>query len=180
MEAIAGSVASDVGSVLAAAAEGDEVAFARIIAAHDDAIFGICVAMCRDRTIAADAVAATWVIAWRKLRSVREPAHLRAWLVAIAINEAKTLLKKRSRRQAAEVDIDLGMHIGGQDPADGISSVDLRAALARLDPEDRALLAMRYVVGFNATELASAIGLSPPGTRARLQRLLARLRTELE
>ena len=45
---------------------------------------------------------------------------------------------------------------------------------------NRALLALRYVAGFNASELATAIGLSPPGTRARLQRLLARLRTELE
>ena len=28
----------------------------------------------------------------------------------------------------------------------------------RLEPEDRALIAMRYVVGFDATELATAIG----------------------
>ena len=50
---------------------------------------------------------------------------------------------------------------------------------ASLDPEDRELLAMRYVAGFDATELSSVIGLSPPGTRARLSRLLARLRQDL-
>ena len=42
-----------------------------------------------------------------------------------------------------------------------------------------ALIAMRYVIGFDATELAAAIGLSPSGTRTRLERVLARLRQEL-
>ena len=37
--------------------------------------------------------------------------------------------------------------------------VDLRAALLRLDPDDRALLAMRYVAGFDSTELATATGI---------------------
>ena len=67
----------------------------------------------------------------------------------------------------------------GFDPATGVDSLDLLAAMDRLDPDDRALIAMRYVVGFDATELSVAIGLSPPGTRARLARILARLRQEL-
>ena len=180
MEAMTRPANRDASETFAAAARGDEVAFARIVEAHDDAMYRVCVAVCRDQTIAADAVQAAWGIAWRKLTSVREPDRLRPWLVTIAVNEAKTLLKKRHKRSQVEVPVDAATRPGGLDPATGIASVDLRAALDHLDPDDRALLAMRYVAGFNATELADAIGLSPPGTRARLQRLLARLRTELE
>ena len=57
--------------------------------------------------------------------------------------------------------------------------MDLLAAMARLDPNDRALLAMRYVAGFDSNELSRATGISPSGTRNRLERLLARLREEL-
>ena len=57
--------------------------------------------------------------------------------------------------------------------------MDLRAALDRLDPDDRALLAMRYVAGFDSNELALALGISPAGTRSRLKRLLDRLREDL-
>jgi RNA polymerase sigma factor (sigma-70 family) len=57
--------------------------------------------------------------------------------------------------------------------------IDLANALARLNPDDRALLALRYVAGFDSNELARATGLSPSGTRARLARLLDRMRTEL-
>ena len=68
---------------------------------------------------------------------------------------------------------------GSVDPATGIDRLDLRVAMARLVPDDRALLAMRYVAGFDSTELGAAVGLSPSGTRVRLSRLLGRLREEL-
>jgi len=180
MEAMTRPASRDLSDTFTAAARRDEVAFARIVETHDDAMYRVCVAVCRDRTIAADAVQAAWAIAWRRLGTVREPDRLRPWLVTIAVDEAKTLLKKQHKRSQVEVPVDANAHPGGLDPATGIASVDLRAALDQLDSDDRALLALRYVAGFNATELADAIGLSPPGTRARLQRLLARLRTELE
>jgi DNA-directed RNA polymerase specialized sigma24 family protein len=50
------------------------------------------------------------------------------------------------------------------------------AALARLDPDDAALLAMRCVAGFGSNELALATGISPSGTRSRIEWLLKRLR----
>jgi RNA polymerase sigma factor (sigma-70 family) len=180
MEAMAGPATRVDAGIFAAASRGDEIAFAHIVGTHDDALYRVCCAVARDHAIAADAVQAAWAIAWRKLGSVRDPERLRPWLMAIAVNETRTLLKRRHRRLQVEVGDDAVAHPGGLDPATGIAAVDLRAALERLGPDDRALLAMRYVAGFDATELADAIGLSPPGTRARLQRLLARLRTELE
>ena len=65
------------------------------------------------------------------------------------------------------------------DPANRVEDLDLANALARLDPNDRVLLALRYLAGFDSFELARATGRSPSGTRARLARLLARLRLEL-
>ena len=57
--------------------------------------------------------------------------------------------------------------------------MDLLAAMARLDPDDRALLAMRYVAGFDSNELSRATGISPSGTRSRIERALKRLRKDL-
>jgi len=179
------AVRQDVTGILASAAAGDEVAFARIVEANDGEMYRVCVAVCRDHAIAADGVQAAWAIAWRKLGTVREPDRLRPWLVAIAVNETKTLLKRRRRRSLLEVHPDAIGPSGGIDPQGGIdpdadvASIDLRDALERLDPDDRALLAMRYVAGFNATELAGALGISPSGTRTPLVRLVARLRQEL-
>jgi RNA polymerase sigma factor (sigma-70 family) len=179
MKAMSGAVRQDFTGVLASAAAGDEVAFARIVDSYDDEMYRVCVAVGRDEIIAADAVQAAWAIAWRKLGTIRDPARLRTWLVAIAVNETKTLLKKRQRRSLVEIQADASTRPGGVDPATDIASIDLRSILERLDPDDRSLLAMRYVAGFNATELAAALGISPSGTRTRLERLVARLRQEL-
>jgi RNA polymerase sigma-70 factor (ECF subfamily) len=65
------------------------------------------------------------------------------------------------------------------DPATGIAWLDLQAALERLAPQDRELLVLRYVAGFDATELSRAVGLKPGGVRTRLKRLLDALRQEL-
>ncbi len=105
----------------------------------------MCRFITRDDGLADDAVQAAWDIAWRKLGSLRDPARLRPWLVSVAANEAKRLAKRQHRRHQVEIHVDASTRPGGVDPATGIDRVDLRRAMAHLDPDDRALLAMRYV-----------------------------------
>ena len=176
---MSGTAEEDLTGLIASAVDGDDVAFARIVAANHDDMRRVCVFITRDYELADDAVQTAWSIVWRKLGSLREPDRLRPWLTSVAANEARKLVKKHIRRSEVEVATDLSTSPGGIDPATGISSLDLRAAMGRLDRDDRALLAMRYIAGFDATELASAIGITPSGTRNRLERLLARLRQEL-
>jgi RNA polymerase sigma-70 factor (ECF subfamily) len=163
---------------VALAAAGDEVGFARIVQAHHDDMTRVCFVICGDLDIADEAVQAAWPIVWRKGGSRRDASRLRPWLISIAANEARLLIRRRRRRTVVE----LGLANGAApdvDPAGRVVDIDLTNALARLGPDDRALLALRYVAGFDSTELARATGRSPSGTRARLARLLARLRTEL-
>ena len=179
MGAMAGTAEQDLGSVIESAAEGDEVAFGRIVAAYQEQMYCICVVICRDRSLAEEAVQSAWPKIWRRLGTLREQDKLRPWVVSVAVNEAKSLLRKRRRRSDIEVAVDTSGQPGGIDPATGVVGIDLRDAMRQLDPDDRALLAMRYVFGFDATELSHATGISPSGTRTRLERLLARLRREL-
>jgi RNA polymerase sigma-70 factor (ECF subfamily) len=163
---------------VALAAAGDEVAFARIVQTHHDDMTRVCFVICGDLDIADEAVQAAWPLVWRKLGSLREPERLRPWLVSIAANEARQLIRRRRRRTVVELAV-ADSAAPDVDPAGRVADIDLTNALARLDPDDRTLLALRYVAGFDSTELARATGRSPSGTRARLARLLARLRTEL-
>ena len=180
MEAMTEAIRGRLHREIQSAASGDEVAFGKIVAEHHDHMRRVCRVITRDDALADDAVMTAWDIAWRKLGSLRDPTRLRPWLISVAANEAKRLSKRRRRRLEVEIAVDASERPGGVDPATGIDRVDLRAAMARLDPDDRALLAMRYVAGFSSVELADVVGLSPPGTRARLSRLLKRLREELD
>ena len=179
MEALTRMAQPDRSDVLSSAAAGDEIAFQRLIAEYHDDVRRVCSYVTRDIAVAEEATQAAWSIAWKKIGTVRDPERLRSWLVSVAVNEAKQLLRKRRRRAEVEVPTDASGEPGGVDPATGVAAIDLRGALDRLDPDDRALLAMRYVAGFDSNELAAAIGISPSGTRNRLERLLKRLREDL-
>ena len=61
----------------------------------------------------------------------------------------------------------------------GIDVLDLERVLRGLEPEDRALLTLRYVGGLDSGEIAMQLGMSASGVRTRLMGLLGRLRMDL-
>jgi len=180
MGAMARAAEQDLSGFVESAAEGDEIAFGRIVAAHHEDMRRVCAFVTRDDMLAEDATQMAWSVAWQKLGTLREPDRLRPWLVSVAVNQAKDLLRSRRRRAEIEVATDASRVSGGIDPATGIERLDALEAMTHLEPDDRALIAMRYVLGFDATELADALGMSPAGVRQRLKRLMDRLRQELE
>jgi RNA polymerase sigma factor (sigma-70 family) len=168
-----------IAGMVSQAIAGDEIAFARIVAAHQDDLSRVAYVITRDADLAADAVQDAWGTCWRQLPRLRDPDRLRPWLVAICANHARQIMRRNRRQRVVEYDVGGALDRSGADH-DWASDVDLRNALAQISADDRALLAMRYVAGLDSTELAHFSGLSPSGTRARLARLLASLRKELD
>jgi RNA polymerase sigma-70 factor (ECF subfamily) len=166
-------------STVAEAAAGSAAALARIVGAHHDDMARICFVICGDADMAQDAVQAAWPVAWRKLGTLRDPDRLRPWLMSVAANQARQLVRRQRRHAVVEIAA-AATASGRADPAADAALMDLGVALRRLSPEDRALLALRHVAGFDATEIGRALGMSPSGVRSRLARLMARLRSELD
>lgn len=135
--------------------------------------------ICGDPDVTRDAVQSAWSIAWRRLATLRDHTQVRAWLVAIAANEARQAVRRQRRHPIVDLSTTLDRATGG-DPADVIALVDLQRALARLRPDDRSLLALRFVAGLDSTEIARHVGISSSGVRSRLARLVERLRRDLD
>jgi RNA polymerase sigma-70 factor, ECF subfamily len=168
---------STVASTVALAGAGDEAAFARLVATYHADMARVAFVACGDRELAEDAVQAAWLIAWKKLHSLRDPERVRPWLLAVTANEARQLLRRR-HGPVVEIDVDVAADRRA-DPATGIERLDLRQALAHLSPDDRALLAMHYVLDLGSDELGVAVDTSPSTARTRLSRVVDRLRKEL-
>ena len=179
MTSLAGTTAAETAEGLVErATSGDEMAFATIVERHHADMVRVSFVVAGDLDIAEEAVASAWPIVWRRLSSLRESERLRPWLCSIAANEARQIARSRRRRTVREIAVRDVDHVQA-DPAGRATDIDLGNALGRLRPDDRALLALRYVAGLNSTELGRATGMSASGTRARLARLLDRLRKEL-
>jgi len=66
MEAMTRAADRELPEIVASAASGNEVAFARIVGAYHGEMLRVCVVVARDRTIAEGAVQAAWLVAWCK------------------------------------------------------------------------------------------------------------------
>lgn len=164
------------GAIIERAISGDEVAFARIVAAHHGDMSRISYLVSGSVELAEDAVQAAWAIAWRRLGTLRDPSRLRPWLMSVAANEARQMARSSRRRTVRELVVGGPTSSPGPDRA---ASIDLGNALAHLDPKDRILIGLRYVAGLDSEAIGREVGMSASGVRVRLHRLRARLREDL-
>lgn len=155
---------------------GDEVAFARIVAAHHDDMARIAYLVCGDLDIAEEAEQSAWAVAYRRLKDLRDPDRLRPWLMSVAANEARQIARSRRRRAVREIAVADPTRPGDTDRT---ALIDLADALSRLDPKDRAIVGMRFLGGFESAEIGREMGMTAAGVRVRLHRLLERLRKDL-
>src|SRR4051812_44757770 len=126
------------------------------------------------RALAEDLLQDVFETAHRCRGLVAAAPSAEAWLFAAARHRALNALRRRRRAAAA-----LGRLAGrarepnGGDPADALAVRDL--LLRTLAPDDRMLLVLRHVHGFDAVELGRMTGRTPDAVRQRLARARRRL-----
>jgi RNA polymerase sigma factor (sigma-70 family) len=167
--------------------------FVGIVDRHQRALHGFLFGLLRDREQAHDLAQDTFSAAWRAAQMGVPPFvsggnddERRRWLFATAYRRAISA-QRRQRLLRWESFERLSAH---QDPAsedDGFSFEErmaefevLRAALARLDPQDVACLLLRIVQGFSAAEVGQIVGATPEVVAKRLSRAKQRLRAAYE
>ena len=105
MTSIPGTAEDTLARAIPLAASGDQAAFARIVQAHHGDMTRVCYVICGDLDLADEAVQSAWPIVWKKLRTLKDPARLRPWLVSVAANEARQLIRHRRRRTVVELSV---------------------------------------------------------------------------
>jgi RNA polymerase sigma-70 factor, ECF subfamily len=162
------------------AATGDKVAFTRLVEAFHADMARLAYFVCGgNRELTEDAVQSAWTIAWSRLGTLRDPERIRAWLLSVTANEARQLLRQQRQRVAVRLEF-AEERLGAPDPYASAARLDMASVLARLKPEERTLVGLRYAAGLDSAEIGAVLGMSASGVRSRLDRLLDRLRAELE
>lgn len=174
------AMSQTVAGVVARAAAGDRDAFADLVVQHSPDMIRAAFIVSSDIEATRDATQSAWQRIWANLGQLRDHDRFHAWAVTIAVNEVKAIARKDRRRQIREVAVSAG-EIQALDVSEEASRrVDLERALRTLQEDDRELLALRYIAGLSAAEIATPRGITASGVRARLSRLNGTLRKELE
>jgi RNA polymerase sigma-70 factor (ECF subfamily) len=127
-----------------------------------------------DAQAAEDIAQESFLAAIRALDSFDRRRPFGPWLHRIVVNRA--IDWSRAKRLRSEVEL-TDLHPAGDERAD--VGDETLAALARLPPEQRAVVVMRYLLEFTPGEIADALDLPRGTVNSRLRRGLDTLAEEL-
>lgn len=163
---------------------GDEDAFAGLVAAHGEQVYGALRRFGLDADEADEIALEVFVRAWRGLDKFEGRAKLSTWLYRIAFNEAQRALSRRRPPGAQAPE--------GEDPVAAVADDERRGpdaqaldrefgevldrALAQLPPEWRAAVVLRDLEGLSTEEAAEITDLRQAAFKSRLHRGRMRLR----
>lgn len=116
----------------------------------------------------------------RGIRKLDDPAYFRRWAYRIATRRAADW-HRRNQRQMPTTELPDDEPAPDQDDADTASDVALvREGLARLPGDRQALLALRYLEGFEVTEIAVILAVPEGTVKSRLHQARRHLKDIIE
>lgn len=137
-----------------------------------------CYLLLRDAALAEDAVQETFLKAWRAHGAYRREASEKTWLMRIAVNTCRDLLRSRwFRRVDRAVDLD-----DLPEPSESFAEPDdtLTRAILSLPDSLRQVITLRYYQGLTVQEVAEVLRIHRRTVHYRLDKAERILRDALE
>lgn len=162
------------------ARQGDAEAFDALARMVGDRCMAIACRILRDADQAEDAVQAALIVAWRELRTLRDPDRFEPWLHRILTHECYAEAR-RHRRWSVDVRI-----LPAEEPSQPgdfrtVNDRDqLERAFRRLTLEQRAILVFHHYLGLPLPEVADRLGIPFGTAKSRLHYATAALRASIE
>jgi RNA polymerase sigma-70 factor (ECF subfamily) len=159
------------------AAHRDAERFERLFEQHFDHVAAYLLSRA-DRDAAADAIAATFEVAWRRIADV--PAHELPWLLGVARRVLANARRSHARQAALLERMASAARSAAGAEEDAAVAVGLAAAIAQLTSSQQEALLLTAWDGLSEREAALALGCSRAAFASRLHRARARVRAAMD
>jgi RNA polymerase sigma-70 factor, ECF subfamily len=169
----------DEATLIRQARGGSADAVESLVRRHWDGAHRAAYLIVHDAAAAEDIAQEAMLAAVRAIDSFDRRRPFRPWLHRIVVNRSLDWLRARSRRPEVSSEVTGVLPEGAAGETDRLSD-ELLAALAELEPADRALVVLRHLLGYRASELGRMLDMPAATVRTRLARALARVRVLLD
>jgi RNA polymerase sigma factor (sigma-70 family) len=122
-----------------------------------------------------DLVQDVFMRAYEAFPKLRPDSNHRAWLYKIATNRAFTKLRRAKLRHEKFARLKESPQVQTNLSAPENNGADLRAAVERLSPKQRACVTLRYFNDLDYSEIAAIVGCSAVSARSNVSQALRQL-----
>lgn len=140
----------------------DDNELCRYIKLYHQTVYRVVFSCLHNEAEADDIVQETFVKLFNSNKSFSSDEHCKAWLIRVAINLSKDLL--RSFRYTHTEALDESV------PAEDCAERELADALSKLSSKYRAVIHLHYFEGYSAKEIAKILGVTVTTVTTRLAR----------
>jgi len=168
--------------LIARVLDGEREAFHVLLQRHTSSIFASLRAALGNREDAREVLQETWLRAFERLSSLRDPECLRAWLLSIALNLARARKRRAFDRRPGElyeVREPCVEDRSGESLERGETLDALRRRLSELPARQREVVDLRLNHELSHAEIAGLLSITEEASRANFYQALKRLREEL-
>ena len=175
-----------IGAELPAARGGDRAAYGRIVAACQNTVTAVALAITHDVPASEDIAQEAFLSAWQHLKRLQNPSSFLPWLRQITRNLARDHLRASRHRpldgEGADIAIELAADPSPTPMQQLVEDEREHAAaelISALPEESREVLLLFYREGQSSQQVALLLGLSDAAVRKRLSRARQSLREDL-
>jgi RNA polymerase sigma-70 factor (ECF subfamily) len=176
--------------VIAAILAGNTHLFHDLIRPYERTVFSLAMALLRNPQEAEDVVQESFLKALRNLHAFRAEARFSTWLVSIALNEARSSLRRRRAFESLDDDSDENHRIAPEllrdwreVPSEVLERLEIRKllmeAVTELPMIYREVFMLREIEELSISESAQALSISVASVKVRLHRARIMLQTRL-
>ena len=164
--------------------EGDRDAFSELVKLWQRPLEKFTLRMTGFPSVVQDIMQDAWIAVARQLSGLREPVFFKRWIYRIVSNKCVDWVRKQERarkfRQDYEETVIAGNDVVEHPVSENETTDIVRHALAKLPWEQRLLVNLYYIDGFNLTEISYSLGIPEGTVKSRLFKVRKDLKTLIE
>ena len=154
------------------------------MARHHASVYRVALGILREEEEAADVAQDTFLKAFRGLEGFRGDASFRTWILTIAANEARGVLRRRGRRKEVRLEAAGPVATPEESAEEALSrseeAAKMRRLLAELPEKQREAVSLRIFEGLSFREIGVLIDSSEGAARVNYHHGIRRLREKME
>lgn len=146
------------------AIKGDPKAFMELIDINELALYKAAKAILNNEEDIGDAIQETILAAYKSIGSLKKVEYFKTWLTRILINKCNDIIRKNSKIVFIDEYKDKGYTENIEE------NLDFKDAFEKLPNDQKVVLNLYYVSGFNSREIAEILGEKENTIKSRISR----------